>query len=604
MRDWNHAFGPTDPKFKQRVQRTLRTIEAKEEEQVKRKLSISFALAAVLCVSILAISALAAATITLEPTPDELSQPSQEPTAAIVASPTPMPTAIPDATAEVNPAESTPTPMPTLTPTPIPTPTPMPTSEAGVPFGLTTYGLYMDTQKTFHFMDTCNAFHDRDRFSYLPVTELPTGTPCANCLGKADANYYFDDAHAYYHSTACSGVSDEQPRALLDALQYGKLPCPLCILVPDNAGIYAGESYAYGSTDPGEDELYHFSATCNQENGSGDSATVAALTRLATGQMPCEICAGDSGGAYYATAESQYFHTLANCFELDDYPQFALYTDLLNTGKLPCPICVNREGARYYYTGDTALFHADYSCANSPEALMATTEMLLTLDHQPCPDCVGSAEEVYFGTDHGAFYHTISDCSGMQNARTLTLEEAIALEKQPCPACVKAPAEYPLSYPDSYEGAHIPYVVTWNRTRPTDETTASFTSVSDAAYEFTYWENAGEQAHLALPYMDIYLRSLMVGQFSLSAEFEYILHQGHEEHIAPETVKVDLLVNGEELSTFFRNMVPVTYAEGGNGYLLHHSYPLSPEALEGATLSLRVLGGPDQERVLPLTAAN
>ena len=74
MRDWKKAFGKPDAEFTLRVQQTLLAIEEKEEQPVKKKMTLSFAFACILCVTVLAAVAFAASGI-LGDKPDETLQP-------------------------------------------------------------------------------------------------------------------------------------------------------------------------------------------------------------------------------------------------------------------------------------------------------------------------------------------------------------------------------------------------------------------------------------------------------------------------------------------------------------------------------------------------
>ena len=86
MRDWKKAFGQPDDEFNLRVQQTLLAIEEKEEEPVKKKMTLSLAFACILFVTVLALSAYAASNIlggrpdeTLSPGENSLSDPTPRP---------------------------------------------------------------------------------------------------------------------------------------------------------------------------------------------------------------------------------------------------------------------------------------------------------------------------------------------------------------------------------------------------------------------------------------------------------------------------------------------------------------------------------------------
>ena len=74
MRDMKRAFGSPDDGFTLRVQQTLLAIEEKEEQPVKKKMTLSLAFACILCVTILAAAAFAAAGL-LGDKPDETLRP-------------------------------------------------------------------------------------------------------------------------------------------------------------------------------------------------------------------------------------------------------------------------------------------------------------------------------------------------------------------------------------------------------------------------------------------------------------------------------------------------------------------------------------------------
>ncbi len=97
MRDWKKAFGQPDDGFTLRVQQTLLAIEEKEEEPVKKKMTLSLAFACILFVTALALSAYAASNIlggrpdeTLSPGENSLSDPTPAPTVTPMPSLTPM----------------------------------------------------------------------------------------------------------------------------------------------------------------------------------------------------------------------------------------------------------------------------------------------------------------------------------------------------------------------------------------------------------------------------------------------------------------------------------------------------------------------------------
>ena len=74
MRDMKRAFGSPDDGFTLRVQQTLLAIEEKEEQPVKKKMTLSLAFACILFVTVLAVSAFAASNL-LGGRPDETMPP-------------------------------------------------------------------------------------------------------------------------------------------------------------------------------------------------------------------------------------------------------------------------------------------------------------------------------------------------------------------------------------------------------------------------------------------------------------------------------------------------------------------------------------------------
>ena len=90
MRDWKKAFGQPDDGFTLRVQQTLLAIEEKEEEPMKKKMTLSLAFACILFVTVLALSAYAASNI-LGGRPDETLSPGENSLPDPTAAPTPIP---------------------------------------------------------------------------------------------------------------------------------------------------------------------------------------------------------------------------------------------------------------------------------------------------------------------------------------------------------------------------------------------------------------------------------------------------------------------------------------------------------------------------------
>ena len=166
MRDWKKAFGQPDDEFTLRVQQTLLAIEEKEEEPVKKKMTLSLAFACILFVTVLAVSAVAASNLLggqPDPTLTPLSQGGED-GSGLTDEPTPIPTAMP-------------------TPTPLPAATTVPPELQPTP---------------------------------MPMEPMPYWT-------QPYANYYHVDEH-------CSGMENAQRVSFETAVNMGKQPCPICVV--------------------------------------------------------------------------------------------------------------------------------------------------------------------------------------------------------------------------------------------------------------------------------------------------------------------------------------------------------------------------------------
>ena len=235
MRDWKKAFGQPDDEFTLRVQQTLLAIEEKEEEPVKKKMTLSLAFACILFATILAVSAFAASNI-LGGRPDETLQPLSQG----------------DGDAPERTAAPTVMPMPTTLPTPMPM--------EPTPYWTTPYANY------YHVDEHCSGMENAQRVSFEAAVNMGK-QPCPLCVVEYFRALEMDAATEAEQAAGATLPPEPLPEASYD----GAAGDGIALMTDFNQPLRAGEPRAWGIdlTDPNREDFNAGSEPLNGEhNGS------------------------------------------------------------------------------------------------------------------------------------------------------------------------------------------------------------------------------------------------------------------------------------------------------------------------------------------------
>ena len=247
------------------------------------------------------------------------------------------------------------------------------------------------------------------------AAETPVRSTSTFKSGTSGIRVYATLAGKYYHTNrTCGGQTNASRVTLETALNYGKKPCPVCASSASRA-VYATPGGKY----------YHYSKS---DAGSGAKrGTLAAA--LAYGFDPCPYCvahtapssvketykSGTSGIKVYASLNSTYYHSEADCSGLTDARRVTLET-ALNYGKKACPVCLAAANRKVYAKPGEKYYHYSKAHAGSG-ATAGTLASAKAYGLKACPACtVGSV-----GT-HGP------GNGGSEDAPVSTLEYGAAAE--------------------------------------------------------------------------------------------------------------------------------------------------------------------------------
>ena len=389
MRDWKNAFGSPDEEFAERVGQTLLRIRKKEEEPVKRKLTLSAGLAFVLALTVLAVTAFAAGGLLKDTKPDltqplartERGNPGAAEGTAAPSEETPLPAENAADPAPL-PAEddgrvaASPTPTPTPMPMAIAQPTPLPVASEVVYYYMVDpeFGEYYHI--TTHGMDN-NTFEvtpdeiRRKALAPCPLCMAQSVVPFPTVEPEPEELFYHTEYGTYYHVFRnCQGMKNAVPVTEADALAMGQKPCPLCVGEgADGADTTAGAPepavmpvstlepgseyppYYYIGDDPEWAEYYHISSHGNTADVFEVSPQEIRRQALTT----CPLCLAQrivpfptvqpEPEVYYRVPEGKYYHAFRRCSGMTDATP-ATEAEALAEGLWPCPKCVeNRANA-------------------------------------------------------------------------------------------------------------------------------------------------------------------------------------------------------------------------------------------------------------------
>lgn len=419
MRDMKRAFGSPDPVFHERVQQTLYQIEEKEDALVKKKLTLSMALALTACLTIAFITAFAASDLTLAPRPDATETPLAQ-----------------------NSEQSD--------------------------------MVWLDRVDLKYHQDSSCPYLENRLPDQLFITDalLAGGTPCEECLNPTDAGDYVcftgpDDPH-FHLDPECGALTGDTELPLTKALAMGLTPCAECILpaeayfdepqptpppteapgaTPVPAG-YASGVYCWIHPDS---PFYHEIADCSGLSES-HRATVEYAQEL--GLIPCDTC---MGGTVYCSSDSMFYHceAEAGCFGETGLIAFPRVSAVL-AGKQMCPVCM--RGDFIIQSGDELYpyFHADPECdvlnaTNAGDRLGVTLYLARLAGKNQCPSCSGSVV-LYAPGDR--VYHLAQECLELNGLtenpayELFSLEAALDMGIPGCEACLTD--MYLCSHEDSF----------------------------------------------------------------------------------------------------------------------------------------------------------
>lgn len=388
MHDWKRAFGKPNAAFEQRVQRTLRQIQEKEEAKVKKKLTLSVVLACALCLTVLTLSALAAADLLGSMKPDVTLSPLQEGDAPsdspiVFASPTPT------------------TDSPTVFASPTPTPMPM---------GY----YYVGGHALYHVDFDCSLLHGKEVGIISNDDAASLGiVACPYC--SASLSYYTREDDPFYHvdeschtETAADPSDDLLSVSWKDAVSMNKTPCPVCI----GSSVYCTLAGLF----------YHAEENCQGIENTDEMPLYLAASVLL--KEPCPICAqtvSDSTSDHVSDDK----HITPSAAESDPTESNET-TARADDKSLYC-----------YIENALALYHMSENCADIQGVVAPAlwTDVVSTEDgvqYSACANCT------VFAAKGGVFYHMDPDCSGMTNAFPATKAYMESLGKQLCPECLSA----------------------------------------------------------------------------------------------------------------------------------------------------------------------
>ncbi len=482
MNDLKRAFGSPDAQFHERVRQTLFRIEEKEEAIVKRKLTLSMALALVLCLTVGLVTALAASELLNGSTPDATLFPLSQSVYN-----TPEPTVYyhsedgsyfgayyhvyPDCSGITNPIALSESEL-------------LPLGKAACPQCLPEQ-VYTDGQDVYyHISVSCSLCPDQPD-SFTPAEVVDMGLyPCPRCVQRLYVFRYDEGVDRCYHTASdcpalVGGGEGYAPGTLVQAESLNLTVCPRCMLSSQatSAPLLYSEYAPENSTVVyiGADGLrYHYTEFCGAAAGELQKSYEAIA--LLSGQTACPVCldavpltpspmptvspaptltpmptTDAEAGLCWMSDSSVYYHADASCPGLQDaFRTTAAYA--ARSGKTACPVCVVRmavptqeaqgfyEMPALYAAEDDSYYHPNDKCAGLAGKTLLSAELTALRaaagELMPCPVCAHSASRTVFFSEEDDCYHTVAACRSM-TAQTLVSEaDAIAAGRSACPECL------------------------------------------------------------------------------------------------------------------------------------------------------------------------